>query len=404
MKKILALSLVLICSVMVAQNKQINTANTKYDNYIKYDKDNGKTAELEKAQVAIDEAMTIIEEKKAANDPKLKEKTIAKALHYKGLIYNELASLPDSDMKADYTKVALEAIKESAAIDPSFEYLAKYNILETVRIGIFNDGVEAFKGAQFEKAYNAFTEALDLYGLVNKLTKNEGIDTTGMAMAAYSAQNAGKTAEAVDMYKKLIDLKYNDEQVYVSLSNLYMAEGKEEEARAVIEQGKAAFPESNEFLIGEINYLLKQEKVEEAIAKMEEATDLYPDNHNLHFALGTQYEGMDGLKDKAEASYMKALEIKPDYFDALYNLGAMYFNGAADKYKAANALDFSKQKEYDQLVKEGEELMNKAIPYFEEALKANAEDAATMDALKQIHTTLGNTTEAKKYKEMLESK
>jgi len=62
---------------------------------------------------------------------------------------------------------------------------------------------------------------------------------------------------------------------------------------------------------------------------------------------------------------LKAISVDPKYFDALYNFGAFYYNIAAEKIKAANALDLSKQKEYDALVKEAGTWFNKSLPYFE---------------------------------------
>ena len=41
---------------------------------------------------------------------------------------------------------------------------------------------------------------------------------------------------------------------------------------------------------------------------------------------------------KAEADYKKAIELKADYFDALYNLGALFFNNGAEIYNQANDL------------------------------------------------------------------
>ncbi len=42
--------------------------------------------------------------------------------------------------------------------------------------------------------------------------------------------------------------------------------------------------------------------------------------------------------DKAEMYYNKALEINPDYYDAVYNLGALYINESNKLQVAANEL------------------------------------------------------------------
>ena len=56
---------------------------------------------------------------------------------------------------------------------------------------------------------------------------------------------------------------------------------------------------------------------------------------SLWFSLGSVYDNLDKTEMAAEA-YLKAISIKGDYFDANYNLGAMYFNQAVEGINAAN--------------------------------------------------------------------
>ncbi|QQS27861.1 MAG: hypothetical protein IPM47_13375 [Sphingobacteriales bacterium] len=104
------------------------------------------------------------------------------------------------------------------------------------------------------------------------------------------------------------------------------------------------------------------------------------------------------MREKAESYYTKALNIKPDFFDALYNMGALFYNEAADKIKQANELDLSKQKEYDKLSNEAKGLFNKALPYFDKALAVEANDLNTLIALKEIHANLGDMKKSNEYK------
>jgi len=120
----------------------------------------------------------------------------------------------------------------------------------------------------------------------------------------------------------------------------------------------------------------------------------------LFFALGTNFEAIKTpeMQKKAEEAYLKAISVDPKYFDALYNLGAFYYNIAADKIKAANALDLSKQKEYDALVKDASIWFNKSLPYFERGLEQQPNDASTLIALKEVYAQLNNPTKSAEYK------
>ena len=106
----------------------------------------------------------------------------------------------------------------------------------------------------------------------------------------------------------------------------------------------------------------------------------------MHFSIGTIY---DNLKKYAEAekAYNAALNIDPDYFDALYSKGVSYFNQAVELYdKVQTITDVVEQ---DSELKKAEDLMNKAMPVLEKAHGINAEDRNTMTALKQIYGRLG---------------
>ncbi|MGB1205845.1 MAG: tetratricopeptide repeat protein [Chitinophagales bacterium] len=396
-------------SATFAQSKDVSTARNHHNNYRNYDMADGKTTSLEKAQTAIDKAVKICEEKQAANDPKLKTKVVAKAWRYRTIIYSDLANLKDNPLSEgaaeEVAKSAREAIKNDATTDrDKIDF-----IVDQMRVSAFNKGVNLYKEKSYEAAYDKFKTSTDLNNLIYEGKKEAVIDTASIAMTAYSAQNGGNEDAAIELYNQLIDLKYKDENIYTSLSSIYMAKGDADKASEVITKGKENFPESNAFLINEINYLLKQGKPDEAVAKMEEAARLYPDNASLFFALGSNYENLGKerkdakMMEKAVEYYQKALEKKPDYFDALYNLGAFYYNKAADKLKQAADLPLSQEAKFNQLNKESGDYFKEALPFFEQADKLNDKDVNTLIALKEIHANLGDLTKSSDYKKRYEA-
>lgn len=91
---------------------------------------------------------------------------------------------------------------------------------------------------------------------------------------------------------------------------------------------------------------------------------------------------------------MKALSIDPSYFDANYNLGAMYFNDAVQGINEANDMwkprmtkaESAKQKALEEAAKEK---FIEARPFLEAALEANAEDLDTVRSLRDIYARTG---------------
>ncbi len=94
---------------------------------------------------------------------------------------------------------------------------------------------------------------------------------------------------------------------------------------------------------------------------------------------------------KATSAYENAILINPDYFEANYNLGALYVNQAADILDKANDLPLDAVKEYDTQKAMADEMLKKSLPYLEKALELTPDDVNTMVSLKEIYTRLGMT-------------
>ncbi len=411
MKKILLSIVALLAFNMVTYaqadvTKYINTARNHLQNYVQDEMTQGKTKSLEKAREAIDEATKRVKEKQAAKDSKLKSKNVAKTWTYRAQVYGELAGLEGNPLAEGAKAQAVEAASKAIAADPKADRDKNNMVLDQMRINDYNAGADNFKEKDYAAAYESFKSSLEIFEVMNTGSK-EVIDTPTIAMVAYSAQNAGKSDDAQKYLERLVELDYQDETVYTALSGIYMEKGESDKASDIIGKGKERFPGSNAFLINEINILMKSNKQSEAVGKMEEAAKLYPDNASLFFALGSTYETLegDGMKQKAIDSYKAALEKKPGYFDALYNLGALYYNQAAEKTKAASGLGMSSsdQAKYDVLSKEANDLFKQALPYFEQAETANSNDLNTLIALKEIHANLGDLNKSKEYKTKFEA-
>ena len=86
--------------------------------------------------------------------------------------------------------------------------------------------------------------------------------------------------------------------------------------------------------------------------------------------------------------YTKALEVDATNYDALYQLGAYYYNDAVEIKKQLNSMDMNDYKKY------GKDLeaklavkYNEALPYFERGFKVK-KDEDLKEILKQVYTEL----------------
>lgn len=398
------LLLVLTTSVVFAQNKDINTARTQLNNYRNYDKESGKTNSLVKAKDAIEKALSTIATKQEANDSKLKDKTVAKAWFYKMEVYSELATLEEPKLAENIDETIIDAAKNILKYDKSKTYRNQaVGALDGVRIAAYNEGVKLYREKDFTGAFETFQQSLSLNKAVNEGTGKDIIDTSAIAMSAYAAQNGEMVDKAIPLYEKLVELNFDDAQIYNALSGLYLANADTTKAGEIITKGKEKFPTDANLLIADVNFALKTGSSKEvAIEKMAAAIDAEPENESLHFALGTTYFEM-GDKENAMKYYQSALDLKEDYFDALYNLGLVYYQDGAKKIEEANEVDINDQETYDKLMKESTDLFTKALPFFVKAHEAKPKDYETLVALKEISAKTGDIAKAKEYKEKIEA-
>jgi tetratricopeptide (TPR) repeat protein len=88
--------------------------------------------------------------------------------------------------------------------------------------------------------------------------------------------------------------------------------------------------------------------------------------------------------------YTKALEVDPNNYDALYQMGAYYYNDAVELKRQVNSMDMNEYK------KSGKDLeakvavkYNEALPYFERGFQVK-KDEDLKEILKQVYRELKN--------------
>jgi tetratricopeptide (TPR) repeat protein len=169
--------------------------------------------------------------------------------------------------------------------------------------------------------------------------------------------------------------------------------GRKEDALVELQAARELFPREQGLIIEELNIYLENEDYERAENNLKLAAEGDPTNEILWFSLGSVYDNLGNSSDAAMA-YQKALDLKGDYFDANYNLGAMYFNEAVQQINEANEMwkprmtkeETAKQTGLEDAAKEK---FNMAKPYLEAAHDAEPEDVSTIRSLRDIYTRTG---------------
>jgi len=377
MRKI-AVSILIVMAAYIA-NAQRSKVVSAF-NYLKYGK-------LDKAKEAIDQAIT---------NPKTMEE--AKAWYYYGNIYLSIQLTEDEKYKSldpDALDKAYDGYLKALQYDTKKEYSSDINDRVLVCAEQFyNKGVNKYNAEKYAEAVKSFDKSATI-------NKNLGkIDSLATFNAALCAELSGGSKEAKQKYLQLIEWNYNQPAIYSSLSEILKAEGDTAQALNYLQMGRKRYPDNFNLLIGETNIYLAAGEKAKALDLLKLALTKDDTNPTIFFAVGTNYDQM-GNFEEAEKAYLKAIELKQDYFDANYNLGALYVNKAIEIMDKANALPLNEEKQYAQLKIDADALLVKSIPFLERADSLQPNDQYTMRTLKDIYTRLGMIDKLKSINEKI---
>jgi tetratricopeptide (TPR) repeat protein len=380
MKKISLLIIALVVSqISFAQKVALQTAI----NWLNYD-------DLDKAKESIDQA--------TKNETTA---TMAKTWYYRGQIYHAIfESTKDQfkSLKPGSLDEAFQAYEKTLELDTKGEYkedLTKR--LNVVASQMQNQGVDLYRQKNYQDALTSFEKAIKIGEKYLGIT-----DSLALYNAALSADKAGNYDQAKKYYSKLLELNYGGARTYGLFSSLQLTQKDTTGALETLKQARQKYPSDPDLSITELNIYLASGRDKEAAAQIESAIVNDPQNANLYYAKGVLNDKL-GKTDVAIDAYKKAIEIKPEHFDANYNLGAMLFNDAAEMINKANALPASKQKEYDMIKAKADARFKEAKPYFETAYKINPTDMATMQSLRQVYTRLNELEKAAEIKKAMDA-
>ena len=115
-----------------------------------------------------------------------------------------------------------------------------------------------------------------------------------------------------------------------------------------------------------------------------------PTNPDLYYNLGVASAKNDE-KEAALNYYTKAIELNPNYTEALINKAQLILDGESEIVKEMNALGTSNADydKYDLLKERKNDLYREALPYLESASKLRPDSLDIVRTLKGIYGLLG---------------
>lgn len=340
-----------------------------------------------------EEAVMYIE--KAAQDPKATAKE--KYWRYRGNIYLNVAKNPELLKKYPNALIlSRDAYFKSMELDTHKDYLA-----DEVRPALVEIQNITLEHAQNQYEAKSFCDAAENFIQAKEISdKFAVVDSGAIFNAAYCYDKCGNKEKAIAGYRKCGEIGYQVPNVYMYIADVQERDGKAEEAMKTLQDARVKFPKDPSLLRAEVNLYLTKEEYTKAEQLLKSLVDSDPKNETIWYVLGATLEKL-GKKNEQEAAYKKALEINPNYYDALFNLGAMYFNDGLEKEKSCNDIPPKEQAKYNDCVAQSKVLFTNAVEVLERAYNLKSDERDIISGLKDAYYKVGNMDGYNKLKSQL---
>jgi tetratricopeptide (TPR) repeat protein len=244
-------------------------------------------------------------------------------------------------------------------------------------------GTVYYKKKQYTKALDAFEHALVVCSSPLIAVK---IDTNLVYNTALAAFWAGEWDQAINHLTGLNDDGYSPESALL-LYRAYIHQGDSLEAEKVLYGAIENYEDDQELVLQLADLLVVEQRMEEAVAVLDDACLGHPANPLFPWTRGLIYE-KQGMYQEAILSLNLALEESPGEAGINYDLGICYFNlGVSSEEKA---LVITEKKQYQTVREEARKQFMLAVEYFEKTRELDPEysDVASRLALLQRHLQL----------------
>lgn len=406
-----------------AQSSKITNAAIHFNN-----------GEMEEALTDLNAALA---SETTKNDPK--------ALYYKVKTLIALANNPKYASKyPNAASDAYQSYKDCQQYDTKNKYMEdlKSSPLQIANL-LCGLGINAMRDKKYDDAKQAFGKATNLVPLDVK----NPFALQYYSLLGQSAYYAGDVNLAKSTLASLADKGAEDPTVYLTLANLYNNDKNFDQAIAVLQKGKTVndgligklnrsvdsikttkgFNEKNNMYVfmkqgldacvankvrmrnEEFNIYIRQGTIGQKVKELETEVQKEPNDPALRYLYGKVLEPKD--KDKAalkdfEASitqYNKAIELKPDFYDVLYDLGAIYVREGKNLYDESDKIFMTDKTKSETLGNESKAMFAKALPFLERANDLQANNKEVITTLRSLYIGSGNLEKAALLKCRLES-
>ncbi len=215
-------------------------------------------------------------------------------------------------------------------------------------------------------------------------------DSTQLALvygyAGLSSEALGRKTEALEYYRKAVELQMPQLDVYDKLINLSKKEKNDSIYEFALLEKSKAFPEYNQDNTKSLAYLyINTQQYEKLLGTSNELLNWYPDDVNYLYFKGVALQNLDRIEE-AKEYYSKVLVLDPEHSGANMSLGMILYSDGSEIFAFRKKEYESKAKPsradysvYNKGIEEGKILYRQALP-----LLLKAYESGSYPGLKQV--------------------
>ena len=260
----------------------------------------------------------------------------------KGQVYQEMASEePDVERHTELIASMQEAYDLCLQNLPAEDQATRDEVAQRKALAWYSEyqrGLAAYNRSAFDDAAAFFTNA-------TQIEPDSAATYVNLAFAYISGE---RMIEAISPLEMAIEHGDRNPDTYNYLSDLYLQEGRNEDAVTLLNEARVAFPGNAEVTARLFNAYVQTGQVAEALTLAQEEVAAEPDDKLHRYNYGSLLLEAERYEEAIE-QLEKAVEIDPDYVSALFNLAAAYQNKGVSLNEAFNRLDEQFRAEAQQL-------------------------------------------------------
>lgn len=185
-------------------------------------------------------------------------------------------------------------------------------------------------------------------------------------------------------------------EIYKNIALILVSEGKTDEAKTAILEARKANPDDTSLILSEADLYLKTNDMNTYAKLIKEVLEKDPNNADLVYNLGV-VSGQNKDYKNAETYYLKAIQLKPDFANAYYNLSAIRLDEGQEMLDQMNKLGMTaaENKKYDALKEKRIVVLKEAAASLEKTVALDKKNKDAKEVLLSVYKALEMKEKAK---------